>query len=107
MSITKASLAGLKSKICAALPFMTDEMTRYHLQDITERITQALDGAFFLPYALPLQTPLAGLCPLSLPLRFRRLRSTSQLRLMVIFQTFSFNRSVAGRAITRPAPFFQ
>jgi hypothetical protein len=33
----------LKNKIRTALPFMQDEMTRYHLQDIVERITQALD----------------------------------------------------------------
>ncbi|THU40156.1 DUF5117 domain-containing protein [Niastella caeni] len=43
VSVTKASLAGLKSRIRAAIPFMKDEMTRYHLQDLAERITQALD----------------------------------------------------------------
>jgi hypothetical protein len=43
VSITKVNLAVLKNKIRTALPFMQDEMTRYHLLDVAERITQALD----------------------------------------------------------------
>ena len=42
-SITKGNLRSLKAEINAALPAVTDSMTRMHLQDLNDRITQALE----------------------------------------------------------------
>jgi hypothetical protein len=42
-SIVRAELSGLRSQIQASEPFMTDRMSRYHLQDLVERIRRALD----------------------------------------------------------------
>ncbi len=42
-SIVRAHLASLRTEIRAALPAMTDDMTRYHLQDILTRIDTALN----------------------------------------------------------------
>jgi hypothetical protein len=42
-SVVRASLIGLRAKIRAAIPGAGDAMTRYHLQDLEQRITQALD----------------------------------------------------------------
>lgn len=42
-SIARAELAGLRSQIQAAIPATTDRLSRYHLQDIAERIKQALN----------------------------------------------------------------
>jgi Met-zincin/Domain of unknown function (DUF5117)/Domain of unknown function (DUF5118) len=41
-SIAKAELTGLRNQILAAIPGMTDKLSRYHLQDLAERIRQAL-----------------------------------------------------------------
>jgi hypothetical protein len=42
-SIAKAELSGLRSRILAAIPVTTDRLTRYHLQDLADRIREALD----------------------------------------------------------------
>lgn len=42
-SIAKAELAGLRSQLLAAIPATTDKLSRYHLQDLAERIRQALN----------------------------------------------------------------
>jgi len=42
-SLTKGNLRALKTEINAALPAITDSMTRMHLQDLNDRITQALE----------------------------------------------------------------
>jgi hypothetical protein len=42
-SIVKGNLRSLKAEIGAALPAVTDSMTRLHLQDLNDRITQALE----------------------------------------------------------------
>jgi uncharacterized protein DUF4953/uncharacterized protein DUF5117/uncharacterized protein DUF5118 len=42
-SIGKAELASLRSRILINLPAITDRMTRYHLQDLADRIRKALD----------------------------------------------------------------
>jgi hypothetical protein len=42
-SIVRAHLTGLRSEILAAIPATTDKLTRYHLQDVAERIRKALD----------------------------------------------------------------
>jgi len=42
-SVVKSTLANLKIKIRSALPFIKDEMTRAHLQDVLDRITNALN----------------------------------------------------------------
>jgi hypothetical protein len=41
--LTKGNLRALKTEINAALPAITDSMTRMHLQDLNDRITQALE----------------------------------------------------------------
>ncbi len=41
-SVVKAHLARLRTKIKAALPTVTDPMTKYHLQDVVGRIDEAL-----------------------------------------------------------------
>ena len=43
MSIARAHLVELRSKILAAIPGTTDKMSKYHLQDVAERIKRALD----------------------------------------------------------------
>jgi hypothetical protein len=42
-SIAKAELTSLRSKILAAIPLTTHRLTRYHLQDLAQRIKQALE----------------------------------------------------------------
>jgi len=42
VAIAKAELKGLKEKIRLSLPAITDSLTRYHLQDVVERITNAI-----------------------------------------------------------------
>ncbi|MFT3933104.1 MAG: zinc-dependent metalloprotease [Chitinophagaceae bacterium] len=43
VSIAKASLRSIKSSINAAIPTASDKMTRYHLQDVAERIERILN----------------------------------------------------------------
>ncbi len=43
MSIARAHLVSLRSKILAAIPGTSDKMSKYHLQDVAERIKKALD----------------------------------------------------------------
>jgi hypothetical protein len=43
MSVAKGTLRTLKSQITAALPAYTDRMSRYHLQDMLDRINNILD----------------------------------------------------------------
>ncbi len=43
VSIAKGTLRSLKSDISTALPGISDKMTRYHLQDIVDRIGKILD----------------------------------------------------------------
>ena len=43
MSVARGHLAQLQSDIRSALPGTTDKMTKYHLQDVSERIKRALD----------------------------------------------------------------
>ena len=43
ISVLKGTLRQIKADIAAALPTATDRMTRYHLQDVSERITAILD----------------------------------------------------------------
>lgn len=42
-SITRAHLEGLRSTMQAAIPRTTDKMSKYHLQDLSQRIKAALD----------------------------------------------------------------
>jgi hypothetical protein len=42
-SIAKAELSGLRSQILAAVPATADKLSKYHLQDLAERIRQALN----------------------------------------------------------------
>ncbi len=42
-SIARANLTGLRTEILAALPTTTDKLSKYHLQDVAERIKRALD----------------------------------------------------------------
>ena len=42
-SIARAELTSLRSQIVAAIPLTADRMSKYHLQDISERIRQALN----------------------------------------------------------------
>lgn len=42
-SIVRAHLTALRGEIVAAIPTTTDKLTRYHLQDVSERIKRALD----------------------------------------------------------------
>jgi len=41
-SIAKAELAGLRERLLAAIPATADRLSKYHLQDLAERIRQAL-----------------------------------------------------------------
>ncbi len=43
VSVAKGTLRSLKTDISAALPSVTDKMTRYHLQDMLERIEKILN----------------------------------------------------------------
>jgi hypothetical protein len=43
ISVAKGNLRALKSQITAALPAYTDRMSRYHLQDLNERIEEILN----------------------------------------------------------------
>lgn len=43
VSVAKGTLRSLKAEITAALPSYTDKMTRYHLQDLSERIDKILN----------------------------------------------------------------
>lgn len=43
ISVLKGNLRSLQSEIKSALPAIGDRMTRYHLEDVNERITQLLD----------------------------------------------------------------
>ncbi|HYC30560.1 MAG TPA: zinc-dependent metalloprotease, partial [Chitinophagaceae bacterium] len=43
VSVLKGTLRQLRSEINAALPSMQDKMTRYHLQDVSERIGRILE----------------------------------------------------------------
>lgn len=43
ISVLKGTLRQLRTDITAALPTVTDRMTRYHLQDVNERIVNILD----------------------------------------------------------------
>ncbi len=43
LSLLKASLRALRTDIKAALPLVKDNMTKYHYQDVLERIEKALD----------------------------------------------------------------
>jgi len=42
-SVTRAHLVQLRSEINSALPGYTDNLSKYHLQDLSDRIRQALD----------------------------------------------------------------
>jgi hypothetical protein len=42
-SLTRAHLSSLRSEIAAAAPQTTDKMSRYHLEDLSDRIRRALD----------------------------------------------------------------
>ena len=42
-SIARGHLTSLKAEISAAIPRMTDQMSKYHLQDLSKRISNALD----------------------------------------------------------------
>jgi hypothetical protein len=42
-SIVRAELSGLRAQIQASLPYMTDRLSKYHLQDLAERIRRVLD----------------------------------------------------------------
>ncbi|HMC86654.1 MAG TPA: zinc-dependent metalloprotease, partial [Chitinophagaceae bacterium] len=43
VSVAKGTLRSIKTEISAALPSVSDKMTRYHLQDILERIDKILN----------------------------------------------------------------
>lgn len=43
MSVAKGSLRSLKAEVAAAIPTATDKMSRYHLQDVLDRINRILD----------------------------------------------------------------
>ena len=43
ISLARAHLTQLQGEINAAIPATTDKMSRYHLQDVSARIKQALD----------------------------------------------------------------
>lgn len=43
MSVARGTLRTLKAEIAAAIPAYTDKMSRYHLQDLNERINQVLN----------------------------------------------------------------
>jgi hypothetical protein len=43
MSVAKGTLRTLKAEIAASIPGYSDRMSRYHLQDLNERIEKMLD----------------------------------------------------------------
>jgi hypothetical protein len=43
MSVVKGTLRSLKAEVTAAIPTATDKMSRYHLQDVLDRINKILD----------------------------------------------------------------
>jgi hypothetical protein len=43
MSVAKGTLRSLKAEVTAAIPTATDRMSRYHLQDVLDRINKILD----------------------------------------------------------------
>ena len=43
VSVARGTLRSLKSDISAAIPAASDRMTRYHLQDVVDRIGKILD----------------------------------------------------------------
>jgi len=43
VSIARAHLVALRSKILTAVPGTSDKLSKYHLQDVAERIKQALE----------------------------------------------------------------
>ena len=43
VSIARAHLTALRSKILAAVSGTNDKLSKYHLQDVAERIKQALE----------------------------------------------------------------
>ncbi len=43
VSIARAHLSALRSKVLAAIPGANDKLSKYHLQDVAERIRKALD----------------------------------------------------------------
>jgi hypothetical protein len=43
ISVLKGNLREIRADIKAAYPAITDKMTRYHLQDLADRIDQMLD----------------------------------------------------------------
>ena len=43
MSVARGTLRSLKAEIAAALPAYGDRMSRYHLQDLNERIERILN----------------------------------------------------------------
>lgn len=45
ISLLKGNLRTLQAEIKSALPATGDKMTRYHLQDVNDRITKILDPA--------------------------------------------------------------
>jgi len=42
-SVAKAQLVSLRAQVLAAIPATTDKMSKYHLQDVADRIKRALD----------------------------------------------------------------
>jgi len=42
-SIARAEISALRAQILASLPATTDRLSKYHLQDLAERIRRALD----------------------------------------------------------------
>lgn len=43
VSVARAQLVALKAQVSAAIPGTSDKMSKYHLQDVSERIKRALD----------------------------------------------------------------
>ena len=43
VSVTRAQMTALRTQITAAIPGTKDKLSRYHLQDVSERIRKALD----------------------------------------------------------------
>lgn len=43
VSVARAQLVALKTQVAAAIPGISDKMSKYHLQDVSERIKRALD----------------------------------------------------------------
>ena len=43
VSVARAQLVALRAQVTAAIPGTSDKMSKYHLQDVAERIKKALD----------------------------------------------------------------